>query len=581
MTKHLILALGLILLMASCATSKQKGPVNIVFDDEGTQPAMDVGGRQSLIDFHEAMKAKAMGDIEKAGTLFKKVIKSNPDNDAAWFEMARIYYSNQDMNEAYFHADKAYKLDPENPYYLELTAQINIANGKYRDAIPAYIQLVDMAPGNADYYIQLASLYERSKDLRKAIAVYDRLENQLGPDEMVIIQKQRLYMFLGDTDKAVAEVLKLIELSPNEPRYYGILGETYEAAGMPEKAVAAYKQLLEKDPGNGYAAMSLADFYYRAGEQKEYQTYIVMAFEDPMLSIDYKVQHLVKYIDIIKLSETRRKDAFLLGEILVQVHPEDPKAYAMYGDLLYNGGKSDEALAQYEKGLEIDGSVFTVWQQAMFIAAELGKWEKLASLSEEAIALYPTQPMAYFMHGVGKAQLKEYEDAVAALQQALIISGSNKLLQAEIYAALGDTYHGMKEYGKSDEAYQESLDRNPDNAHVLNNFAYYLSLRKKELDKATEMARRANELEPNNAAFEDTYGWVLYQKGQYEQARIWIEKALKNGGDTRAAILEHYGDVHYQLGKVDSAVEYWQRALEHGGPEEELNKKIRNRKIHE
>lgn len=581
MTKDLILAFGLLLIMASCATSKQKGPVNIIFDDEGTGPAMDVGGRQSLIDFHEAMKAKSMGDIEKAAMLFKKVIKANPDNDAAWFEMARIYYSNQEMNEAYFHADKANKLSPENPYYLELTAQINIANGKYRDAIPTYIQLVEMAPGNADYYIQLASLYERSKDLRKAIAVYDRLENRLGPDEMVILQKQRLYMFLGDTDKAVAEVLKLIELSPNEPRYYGILGETYEAAGRPEKAIEAYMQLLDKDPGNGYASMSLADFYYRAGEQEKYRTYIVMAFEDAMLSIDYKVQHLVNYIDIIKLSETRRKDAYMLGEILVQVHSEDPKAYAMYGDLLYNGGSSDEALAQYEAGLAIDGSVFTVWQQAMYIAAELGKWEKLASLSEDAIALYPTQPMTYFMHGVAKNQLKEYEDAVAALQQAILISGSNKLLQAEIYATLGDTYHGMKEHKKSDEAYQESLDRNPDNAHVLNNFAYYLSLRKNDLEKATEMARKANELEPNNAAFEDTYGWVLYQKGQYEQARIWIEKALKNGGDTRATILEHYGDVQFQLGKVDSAVEYWQRALEHGGPEEELNKKIRNRKIHE
>lgn len=571
----------LISLLAACAGPKASQPVTYSFEGVDMPDNLKAPGRDGLKAFHEALKAKAKGDMDKAEELFLKVVDKDPDNDAAHFELARIYLERKEKETAGLYASQALELDPDNQYYLELNAKLYQAFGKWKQSLALYTQLNEDYPKNTGYYFERAYLYERTGDILKAIATYDKLEQQIGLEEQVVLHKHRLYLSIKDIDNAAKEINKLIEANPNDGRYYGILGEMYEAVGRPDKALEAYQQLIERDPDNPYAALSLANFYRNAGEQDKYWAYIETAFGDPNLPLDLKISHLLTYIDIIKVSENRRADAFSLAQLMVEAHPEEAKAFAMYGDLLYNGGKKKEALAQYDEALALDEGVYSVWEQVMYINAELNQFEQLADISEEAMVLFPSQALPYFLHGVALNQQKKHEDALLVLDRALLIGGSNPLLVAEVYAALGDSYHALGQHEASDSCYTESLSRNPDNAYVLNNFAYYMSLREKNLDQCAEMARRANELEPGNSSFQDTYGWVLYQKEQYEQARQWIEKALNNGGDSSAAILEHYGDVLFQLGEVDEAVDYWNRALEAGGEAKELEGKIKNRKLYE
>lgn len=573
--------LGSLLLLAACAGPKASGPVTYTFEGVDMPANMKAPGRKGLTAFHEALKAKAKGDMDRAEELFLTVIEEMPDNDAAYFELSRIYLERKDKETATLYAVQALELDPENQYYLELNGKLLQGFGKWKESLAIYEQLNDTYPKNAGYYFERAYLYERTGEILKAIATYDKLEQQVGLEEQVVLHKHRLYLSIKDIDKAAEEIEKLIEVYPNDGRYYGILGEMYEAVGRPEKALEAYEQLLEKDPDNPYAALSLANFYRNAGEQDKYRSFITTAFADPSLPIDLKISHLLTYIDIIKVSENRRKDAFALAASMAEAHPNEAKAFAMYGDILYNGGEKEKALEQYDQALLLDESIYSVWEQVMYINAELNQFGQLAEVSEEAMALFPSQALPYFLHGVAKNQQKEHEDALLVLDRALIIGGSNPLLVAEVYAAMGDSYHALEQHAASDSCYQESLDRNPDNAYVLNNYAYYMSLREKDLDKCAEMARRANELEPGNPSFQDTYGWVLYQKGQYEQARQWIEKALASGGENSAAILEHYGDILFQLDKIDEAVDYWNRALEAGGEKKPLEAKIKNRKLYE
>lgn len=573
------LSIGLFL--AACAGPKSTAPVTYSFEGVDMPDNLKAPGRKGLMAFHEALKAKAMGDIDRAEELFLQVIEEMPENDAAYFELARIYLEQKDKETAALYAVKALELDPENQYYLEVNGKLLQGFGKWKESLAIYQQLNESYPKNAGYYFERAYLYERTGDILNAIATYDKLEQQIGLEEQVVLHKHRLYLTIKDIDKAAGEIEKLIEVYPNEGRYYGILGEMYEAVGRPDKALKAYESLLEKDPDNPYAALSLANFYRNAGEQDKYRSYINTAFGDPDLPVDLKISHLLTYIDIIKVSENRRKDAFTLAKAMVEAHPNEAKAFAMYGDILYNGGEKKMALEQYEQALALNESVYSVWEQVMYINAELSQFARLATVSEEAMALFPSQALPYFLHGVAKNQQKEHEEALLVLDRALLIGGSNPLLVAEVYAAMGDSYHALARHSASDSSYQKSLDRNPDNAYVLNNFAYYMSLREKDLDKCAEMARRANELEPGNPSFEDTYGWVLYKKGQYEQARQWIEKALNSGGDSSAAILEHYGDVLFQLDRVDEAVDYWNRALEAGGEKTSLEEKIKNRKLYE
>ena len=190
--------------------------------------------------------------------------------------------------------------------------------------------------------------------------------------------------------------------------------------------------------------------------------------------------------------------------------------------------------------------------------------------------------MIYCFNGVANIQKKNYAEAVIVLNTGSKLVVDDKNLEGQFYTSLGDAYNELKDYLKSDENYEKALSLNPKDANVLNNYAYYLSLRGERLDKAEEMSRQSNELEPTQASYQDTYGWIMYKQNKFDDAKIWIEKSMSNGGDKSGAVLEHYGDILYRLGDIARAIENWQKARDMGdGVSEFLERKIMEKKLFE
>ena len=129
-----------------------------------------------------------------------------------------------------------------------------------------------------------------------------------------------------------------------------------------------------------------------------------------------------------------------------------------------------------------------------------------------------------------------------------------------------------------DEAFEESLKIEPDNAFTLNNYAYYLSLRKSQLEKAKQMSRKSLDLQGQNGSFLDTYAWICFQLGQYQEAMNFQEKALNFEKDDKTTIYEHYGDINFKMGNAAKALEYWQKSKDAGNPSKTLLKKIAEKK---
>jgi Tfp pilus assembly protein PilF len=148
----------------------------------------------------------------------------------------------------------------------------------------------------------------------------------------------------------------------------------------------------------------------------------------------------------------------------------------------------------------------------------------------------------------------------------------------EINGMLGDAYNSTRQYLKSDKAYEDALAINPNNDFVLNNYSYFLSLRKEKLDVAEVMAGRLFKLHPDNATYLDTYAWVLYVREKYKEAKKVMEKAISIS-QVNATHFEHFGDILYKLGDVDGAVKQWEKARTLTSDNETLNKKIANRKL--
>jgi Tfp pilus assembly protein PilF len=187
--------------------------------------------------------------------------------------------------------------------------------------------------------------------------------------------------------------------------------------------------------------------------------------------------------------------------------------------------------------------------------------------------------MLYYFNGLGQLRKKRYREATASLEQARKLSPDNPNFESDVYSMLGDAYNAEKDYTKSDRAYDEALALNPNYDLVLNNYSYYLALRKENLEKAEKMSVQLVKNHPDNASYLDTYAWVLYMREKYKDARKVMERAIATG-NAGAIHFEHYGDILFQLGNIDDAVKQWQRAknLDNGNPL--IDKKIANRKLY-
>jgi tetratricopeptide (TPR) repeat protein len=559
-------------LLVGCKSTK-----NVATSEEGEPVGIVAKDNASL--FIDANKEKVLGNYDEAIKLFNKCLEINPNDDASMFELARLHTLQGNSAAALEYAWKAASTDPNNLYYLLFYAGRLQAAKSFDEAAIVYEQVIELKPGFPEYYDKLAATYLKAGKPMEAIRVYDKLEEETGVSEHYSLIKQKIYVGENKIDEAIQELEKLIDAFPNEVKYHAILAEICMNNGMEERALEAYETISRLDPDDPYIHISLADYYKQAGDQEKAFEELKLGFENPSLDIDSKIQILIQYFTLNEIYEQLQEQALELAEILIRVHTEDPKAFSIYGDFLYQDEQYLQARDAFRQVIALDSSKYLVWEQLLFTNSELRDNNALFEESTRAIALFPEQPIPYLFAGGALYEKKEWNECIRVLEQgAYFVVGNDRLL-AQFYAYLGDAYNQVDKTEKSDEAYDKVLMINPDHDYVLNNYAYYLSLRGENLEKAAKMAKRATELNPNTSSNQDTYGWVLYKMGYYEEAKIWIERAVENSEEPSAVILEHLGDVHWKLGDEKKAVELWEQAQAAGEGSEFLDQKVNEKKL--
>ncbi len=531
--------------------------------------------------FFDAAKEKMLGNYELAQTYFEQALKLNPSSSATLYELANIYGFQNNKNQALVFSKKAALLEPKNVWYQMLYAECLKGTKQPSEVAKVFEGLVKNNPDRVDFLYELANAYLYSNKVMDAIKVYDKIETKMGVTEDVSMQKIKIYRATKNTDKAIEEAKKLIKTFPKEGKYYGILGELYQDKGQNEKVLATYNELLTVDPTNAYVHLSLADYYRNQKQNEKAFDEIKIAFKSKELDIDTKVKILLSYYTITETYAELKPDADTLCKIIVEVHADEAKAFSMYGDFLYRDKKWEEARMQYRKAIALDKEKYALWSQLLIIDSELDDFKSMLKDSKDAIELFPNQALPYFFNGAANSQLKNYKETVDILTEGKEFVYDNKLLLSQFYANIGDAQNQLKNYTASDSAYEQALYNDTANAYVMNNYAYYLSLRNVNLDKAEAMSKKSNALSPNNNSYQDTYGWILYQMKKYDDAKIWIGKALENGGKGNGTLLEHYGDVLYKLGDTENALKYWIDAQKAGGASIFIDKKIAEKKLYE
>lgn len=555
------------LLLLGCSSSKNAGVSNSIALSEAHETELKM-------EFLKANREKILGNGEEALRLFRRCLMLNPNHAASLYEAGRIeYYLGQSLV-AIAHMEKAVAIDPENKWYKLELAEMYTASGQYTKAAALYEALSIQFKYNPEWKRQEALMYVAAGEYKTALKKYSEFEDFFGVSEEVSIQKQKIYLEQNDLKKAIEEMKKLILSFPEESKYLAILAELYKKDKNDEAAIATFKELEKKSPNNPYVQLSLSEYYAGVGRIEESYNSLKKAFENTELDIDTKIRYLLKYYAISGGDTTLQKQAEELNMIVIAVHPDDPKSHAMLGDFLYRDGKLEEARVSYIKALDLDKSRFAIWNQLMIIDSELEDFEAMIAHAHEAIELFPNQALFYYFKSIAHIQKEEYEKAIYELETGLPMAILNKDLSIQFHSSLGDSYHFSEQYEKSNASYEAALELDPHNFYVLNNYSYFLSLRKEQLEKAEKMSKKCVLANPDSPTYLDTHAWVLYQSGKYEEAKKYLDLAITHGGGSSGEILEHYGDVLYRLGEKDEALKYWQQAQAAGQDSEELVKKI-------
>ena len=528
--------------------------------------------------FLDGLKYFMLEDYQQALQLFQKAHSLTPNNAALNYKIGETYLFLKDPKAAVPFAQAAIAQDNQNQYYYLLLAQLHSDQKQFDAAAQAYNDLLRNVPKSEEYLFNLADLYLAQARYDDALKTYERIEKQFGELEQLTVSRQQIYLRQKNMDKAIQEGEKLILNYPTEPRYFLAQAELYNASKKTDQAIAVLDKALRLDPDNPFAHLMLSDLYRQKGNLPESEKRVKKAFSSAELDIDTKVRILVDFIRQLP-NPAIEQVSLELVDLTIQNHPEEAKAYAVAGDLQTIVGQKERARDNYLEAVKLDDSHFKIWQQIVLLDAELAQADSLVIHSEKALELFPNQAVFWFYNGTGHMIEKDYTKAVRSLEHGKRLSAGEPDLVAQFNLQLGDSYNSLKEYKKSDEAYEAVLAHDANNAHVLNNYSYFLSLRGENMQKAKSMSERLVKQHPTNPTYLDTYAWVLYRMGEYTEARKYLEQAVAISDD--ATIVEHYGDVLYKLGKKEEAVSQWQKAKLKGEASAFIDKKIKDKKLYE
>lgn len=532
--------------------------------------------------FIEGQRYLILEDFDRAYFYFQKAKEITPDEAAINFKIAEILLRANRVDQAMEYGMRAVESNPENKYYNLVMAEAFTKQNQPLKAAEILENLMANTEENQNYILDLASLYLQAGEFDKGLDALDRAEEYYGMAEQLTVQKQRIYLRKNDLKSAIKEGEKLIESQPGNSQYVLNLVEILFNNGRTDQAIALIQNSLNNYPQQPELQLAAYALYKEKGDIETAELMIREAFSNPDLDGEIVAQ---TFADILQEFKTERREKLLddLEEKLLTNFPNDPNVLTVLGDRKFFANDRDKAIVYYKKSIDINPANAPVLQGIITTMFEQGKdFDLIEKYTILAVDEFPDRPEFWFFDGTAKLALKKGDESLYSLLKSKEInSGKNKQLDLMVKGQLGDAYHLTGKKTEAFEAYEAALKENPDNEHVLNNYAYYLSLEKKDLEKAKSMSARLVKKFPKNATYLDTHAWVLFQLKEYEEAKKYMELAIENDKSPSGVMWEHYGDILYHLGKRNDAISYWKKA--EGGEEtsDMLIKKIKDRRYYD
>lgn len=440
--------------------------------------------------------------------------------------------------------------------------------------------MVTRFPAKQEPLLSLLDLYNRQEKYDQVIVTLNRLEKQMGKNEQLSMEKFRIYLQMKDDKKAIQEIESLVREYPMDMRYQVILGDVYLQNGKKQEAYDLYQKVLSVEPDNPMAIFSMASYYKELGQEELYQQQLDTLLLNQRVTSDTKITVMRQMIVENEQAGKDSTEIISLFDRIMKQDVDDPQIPMLYAQYLLSKNMEAASIPVLEQVVELDPTNKAARLMLVSSAVKKEDYKQIIKVCEPGIEATPDALEFYYYLAIAYNQGDQTDSVISVCTRALehINADSKKEVVSDFYSILGDMYHTRKQMDEAYAAYDSALVYNPLNIGALNNYAYYLSVERRDLDKAEEMSYKTVKAEPNNATYLDTYAWILFEKGNYAEARIYIDNAMKGDGAKSDVIVEHCGDIYYMSGDVDGALKFWQKALDMGSSSKTLKQKIEKKK---
>jgi len=490
----------------------------------------------------DAKLQQVVGNTEHASLLYRQILTRDPQYDAAYYEMSHILAGVRKLDSALMFAERAIELNDNNVWYKLHCALLYRYMERNEDLIKIWERIVEQNPEVLDYYFELSNAYLATGNTSKAIATLNRIEKRVGISEAVSMQKAKLWNSAGESKKAIAEIEALAESMPKETKYNAILAENCMQSGQYSKAKVYYDRILANNPNDEYIHISLAEYYKQTKEPRKAYEELRQGFMQNNLSTDNKIQILSNFYTPEEFYGEYSTYAFDLLNMVMKQSTDNTSYAAFYGDVLMRQQKYSEASQQFALALTADSSHYEVWEALLIcLLQDTTSQEQMDNYADRATRLFPLHPLPYIVRAIAAHDRGDYNEAITYALRCEQLGFDNGRLEPETYSLLAECYNRTGD-NRCRTYYKKYLKLRPDDISMLNSYAYHLAVSGEELDEAEKMSLRTIKSDPNNPNYLDTYAWILYRMGRAEEARTYIEKAIKlftRQGEVSIEVMDH------------------------------------------
>lgn len=483
--------------------------------------------------------------------------------------LAEVYFKVSKFNEAQTEISNALKLKPDEQNYLETLANIYIAKKDFKKAIDTYEKIISLDSNYTYGLYSLARLYQEMKMPAKAIVIYEKITNKIGYDFDVLNKMYDIYIGYKDFGKATGVLEAILKLDPYNINIKKLLATLYVKNNNLSDARKMYEEIYVLDPEDKEVQSELVKIYFKNNESgRAFENFSKMLGKDS-LGFWEKVQVGELYYNLITQDISAADIAKGIFLNLNNEYPDQWIPYYYLGAIDVLEKNNTEYHEKFNKAIMNADTSREVYINIGFTYFQQGETDAALETLDQGLARFPDDYRLNYIKGLSLQQDNRESEAIAFLEKA-IASNSQDI---GILSTLALAYDNQGEYKKSSDIYEMALKLDPQNALILNNYAYNLSERGENLDKALSMAKIAVEKEPNNASYLDTIGWIYFKMKNYKLAKKFIEKSLSINPNS-AVVLEHLGDVFNAMKDNSNALKYWKLSLEKNPNNKSLKDKI-------